>query len=234
METVTFDSNVWESIVDETKLRDDLTSQQLHELIKGGKIKPYFFEGIVILENIPRLQRKKHISNYSPGNCDIVLNSYLEEKLPEAFELGFTFLKFPRIGIKSHKIIQDNLARDEKYSLADRIERSQNCARFIESLGAGKSKLHDGLDGGYGLGIIMQSKNDKSLSSQQYSKRVGEWADGDAVSAHYGYGIDYFCTNDKAGNAGAASVFHQDNRQKLFDEYGVNVLSPVELIAELA
>ncbi|MNC62754.1 hypothetical protein D3C75_1128090 [compost metagenome] len=54
--------------------------------------------------------------------------------------------------------------------------------------------------------------------------------DGDALSAHYGYGIKYFCTNDKARGAGSKSVFSIENRKKLKDKFGIDIVTPTELI----
>lgn len=58
----------------------------------------------------------------------------------------------------------------------------------------------------------------------------GEWVDGDAIAAHYGFGIDYFCTNDQAKGAGTASVFHPDNLNRLSEQYGIKVVSPSQLL----
>lgn len=60
-------------------------------------------------------------------------------------------------------------------------------------------------------------------------KLVAEWADGDALIAHYEYGHDYFCTLDTGSGAGAKSVLHQSRRSWLKGEFGIEVVSPTEL-----
>ncbi|MCR4342447.1 MAG: hypothetical protein NUV40_00915 [Patescibacteria group bacterium] len=62
---------------------------------------------------------------------------------------------------------------------------------------------------------------------------MGEWTDGDALAANYGYGIDYFCTNDSASGAGSSSIFYATNLQQLEQRFPVNVISPEELVQSL-
>ena len=63
--TVTFDSNVWDSIVDEQKRENaDAVYTKLFELIGTGVIEPYFFEGIATMGTVKKNYRKDYISNY--------------------------------------------------------------------------------------------------------------------------------------------------------------------------
>jgi hypothetical protein len=64
---------------------------------------------------------------------------------------------------------------------------------------------------------------------KKVAKAVAEWADGDSVAAHYGYGIDLFCSEDFGNNAGKTSVLHPDNRQWLSEEYGIQFATLAEL-----
>jgi hypothetical protein len=54
------------------------------------------------------------------------------------------------------------------------------------------------------------------------------------VSAHFGYGNDVFCTNDRAANAGATSVFSSAHRQRLSEEFSLVFQDLTELAAMLA
>lgn len=246
MISVTFDSNVWEKIVDESKRSTDSICESIFTKIKDKNIKPFFFEGLAVLENIPKRDRKKFIGDYkattsfqiddeephiTEGSQNPELSDYLQENIPKALELGFKFIHNPRIGAPSLNLPEQYKAADEKYSLSERLERTFECSRFIESLGAGKAKLHNRLDGDGNRGAIKQTKEDHSLSDKQYAKDIGEWVDGDSLAAHYGFGIDYFCTNDQARGAGMASVFHPNNLNKLDEKYGIRVVSPAELLA---
>ena len=48
---------------------------------------------------------------------------------------------------------------------------------------------------------------------EEARKAINEWADGDAVAAHFGYGNDLFSTHDFARDAGETSVFQCTNRE---------------------
>lgn len=243
--TVTFDSNVWENIVDEKKRLAQKIYCDLHEFIKIGSVEPFFFEGISVLESIPKKNRKDYIKNYkatfsfqvgdeephiTKGSDAPEITEYLQENIPKALKLGFKFIKFPGIGAPALNIDKEYWAPDKVYPLKERLDRSFECAIFIESLGAGKSKLKNRMDGSGARGIVKQTAEDSSLSEKQYAKDVGEWVDGDALSTHYGYGIDYFCTNDQASRAGTASIFLPNNLKQLKDKFGVVVVSPQELV----
>lgn len=246
--SVTFDSNVWEIIVDEDKRNNsDPIYMQLYELIYDGSIQPYFFEGLATMETIKKADRKEYYANYKDGFSMSVdgeeisstngsggpkISEYLNRVVPQALELGFRFTHLPRIGAPKINIPEKYWASDEKYSMKDRQDRSFACAQFIENLGAGKGMLMNELGSSNGE-LIQKTKNDNSVTDKKYSKSVGEWTDGDALAANYGYGIDYFCTNDRASGAGSSSIFYAKNLQKLEQKFPVNVVSPEELVQTL-
>lgn len=246
--SVTFDSNVWEIIVDEDKRNNsDPIYTKLYELINNGSIQPYFSEGLATMETIKKKDRKEHYANYKAGFSMSVdgeevsshngsggpeISEYLNRVVPQALELGFRFTHLPRIGAPKLNIPDKYWAPDEKYSMKERQNRSFECAQYIESLGAGKGKLMNELGASNG-GLVQKTKIDNSVTDNKYSKAVGEWTDGDALAANYGYGIDYFCTNDRASNAGSSSIFHSTNLQQLEQRFPVNVVSPEELVQTL-
>lgn len=237
MITVTFDSNVWENIVDPSKRAGQPIYENLYKAILEQRIKPFFSAVIINIEAIPSKDRKSHYSEYTlnaENEYDYELHDYLQDNIPKAVGLGFRFLSLPRIGARSHSLVENNKADDELYSLKERLDRSFECGRFIENLGAGKDKVHTRLDGESQYGLVIQSSRDTSLSDKQYSKDIGEWADGDAIASHYGYGIDYFCTNDMASSAGTKSVFHADNVKKLEDKFRIRIVRPETLINYIA
>jgi len=245
MVSVTFDSNVWENIVDEQKRRSNTIYQELYELIESGQITPFFFEGLAVLESIPKDQRKDYMANFratitvqandeeprtKKGTAASKPTDYLARNIPAALRLGFRFIGTPRIGAPSLDIPDEYRAPDAKYPLEERVKRTFECGRYIERLGAGRGKLDSRLGGDRNRGIVQRTRTNKTLSSKQFAKDVGEWADGDALAAHYGYGIDFFCTNDQAGSAGTASVFSKANREKLREVFGIRIGSPQELL----
>ena len=65
--TITFDSNVWENIVDPSKRHEDEIYIKIYDAIHSNKIEPFFFEGLAILETIPKDKRKNYIGNFKPS-----------------------------------------------------------------------------------------------------------------------------------------------------------------------
>jgi hypothetical protein len=72
------------------------------------------------------------------------------------------------------------------------------------------------------------------LADENKVKRaVAEWADGDSVAAHYGFGIQLFCTDD-VGSRKPKSVLAADNRKWLSEKYGIEFVTLKQLAARVA
>lgn len=243
---VTFDSNIWEQVVDESKRNNLNTYALIYKQILNEEIEPYFFEGIVTLENIQKDLRKDFIANFKPtisiqvsdetpmvtsGTLPPELSDYLKATIPKALNIGFKFIRTPRIGGLGIDSLSEHAAKDGKYTLAERLNRTFDFLRFIENRGLGKGRLDTSISTSNGIGIIEKTRNDTFLTNKQYAKNVAEWVDGDALAAHHGYGIDYFCTNDRAKGAGLNSVFHPSNLNQIKQKYNIKVVTPDELSA---
>lgn len=63
---------------------------------------------------------------------------------------------------------------------------------------------------------------------------INEWADGEALAAHAGYGNDLFCTDDSGGDLGDRSILHPSHRAWLSETYGVTFVTVAELAEHLA
>lgn len=63
---------------------------------------------------------------------------------------------------------------------------------------------------------------------------VNEWADGEALAAHAGYGNDLFCTVDRARDLGDRSILHPSHRAWLSEMHGVTCVNVAELAERLA
>jgi hypothetical protein len=79
-----------------------------------------------------------------------------------------------------------------------------------------------------GLGRA-QSKAER----KRVAEAVAEWADGDAVAAHYGFGIDLFCSEDFASQSGK-SVLDHAHREWLSEKFEVQFVSLAELAARVS
>lgn len=243
---VVFDSNVWEQIADEAKRAVASPAvQALYTQITTQAITPFFFEGIVNLEAIPKRARKAYLQGYRPsitmtvdeevetqsrGTPPSDIPEYLDATVEKAAALGFRFVHLPRIGAPRHPLANQHKA-SEILELQDRLDRSFECVKYIESLGCGKEALMAMLDDPQN-GLVPALQDDP-IAEKKLAKGVAEWMDGDALAATYGYGFEYFCTNDAGVGAGTSSILHPSNRTLYTQKYNVKIVTPEELIAGL-
>jgi hypothetical protein len=62
---------------------------------------------------------------------------------------------------------------------------------------------------------------------------VAEWADGDALAAHYGHQHDVFCSLDRGRCAGSRSFLHNSRREWLRHQFGLQIRCPTEVASIL-
>ena len=74
-------------------------------------------------------------------------------------------------------------------------------------------------------------RTEGSAERKQVNEAVAECADGDSIAAHYGHGIDLFCTEDFGKSARGASVLDACNRKWLSDTFGIRFVTLAELAA---
>jgi len=72
-----------------------------------------------------------------------------------------------------------------------------------------------------------------NYETNNISKAMAEWADGDSVAAHIAYKNDYFWTRDQAKKAGQQSIFSTTNKQWLETNYKAEFATPTELAGKL-
>jgi hypothetical protein len=238
---VTFDSNVWEPLV--TELSE---YPAIRERILSGAISPYVTEISLSLESIQKSARQRFFETYRPSftwSAESVsgggiegtvslgpdtashpgLAPKLSQKLLRARELGFKVIRMTKIGtVRSPEIPRDMLLTVESYDAYwDYAERLSNCSKFITNMGCG---YHD-------YKIIKQTW--QPGSAEKLAAAIAEWVDGDAVAAHYAFGADGFCTNDRARKAGSKSIFYPDNLAKLKSQFAIVVLTRDDLLKSL-
>jgi hypothetical protein len=68
---------------------------------------------------------------------------------------------------------------------------------------------------------------------KRVAKVVREWADGNSVAAHYGFGIDLFCSEDFRRSTSGPSVLDFDSRNWLREEFGIQFVTLAELAARV-
>lgn len=241
--TVTFDSNVWESIVDEKKRIGNPVYESLCKLIKNGQIRPFLYGGILTQESIKKKERKDFFKKVEPristiidgkesiinkGTCFPGLHEYLQDIVKIALEMGFRFTHTPRIG--AFRLPEKLLAKDENFDLENRIKRTFEFVHFLEGIGCGFSSFKADLGGKQNNTLSQVIDNCDKISDKKFASGIAEWVDGDALAAHYGYGFDFFCTQDFASTAGIRSVFHPNNIQLIRDKYNIKITTPEGLV----
>lgn len=254
---VTFDSNVWRIVASPlTFLREQSISDfnAINDAIKTGRLIGCLSETVFTLEAIQKADRRRFFSDYCPEiktsiaeneNGSIGLSSsigpdpsalsgnnpYLAKHLHDALQLGFKLLPCPRVSGVNNPDLKHQwfLNLDEKTQ--EMANKFGAISREIETRGCG---IYDMKQIGRryapankpwieGLKVAPDNE-DKAIV-----KAVAEWADGDAIAAHYAHENDLFCSRDKAKSAGVSSILSINNRSWLEASYGIKFVTPEEL-----
>lgn len=234
---------------------------KIQQALTSGKIEGFFSETIVTLEGVQNVDRvdvfggtqiiKKLPDPSGPQQTEALvlevsqplrkpLHPLAQERVKAALQIGMRALRTPRIGAM---LINDPDRKfffyDDPAGQSTRLDRTYELGREISGRGAGFAHIEavsrrlaarDGVTEPW-FKSLLRAKDEHE--KKEVNKAVAEWADGDGVAAHSGYGLDLFCTEDKAANAGAASVMSPANRAWLKTQYGVTFVTLFELAAIL-
>lgn len=228
---ITLDTNViGEALKDGSLLRS---------YFSAGKASVFVAETSLTLDGLSKSQKIDLLALKNPRHY------FNQTRWDSIVKCGVTFLLCPRIGLP-RPIGQDALGNEFEYTLthkspehtydqAERQDRYFRALRYIEgALCAGREWLKNiesqiTHSGGYYddnepwyINIV---QNSQFLGEKAIYKRFGDWADADALAAHYAYGNDVFCTNDKAAGAGGRSVLSKANRKKLEEQFEMHIMS---------
>ncbi len=165
----------------------------------------------------------------------------LSDRLKRAFDLGFLYIPTSRLGtvrptdfsaFASYRI---PLTPEQNSNIWPLLEKIAEAANRLEERGYGQSALrriaqtiqirlglsnepwYEGLDSP--LNATEQRAVDDAFA---------EWADGETVALHIGYGLDAICTEDKAGGRDR-SIFSVSGRKWLNECYGVEICNLQQL-----
>ncbi|MDE0322733.1 MAG: hypothetical protein OXN27_02325 [Candidatus Poribacteria bacterium] len=246
---VTFDTNVWEKVIDE----DNHHFGKIKNKIRDGKIHAYICEIALSLESIKRQDRPEFFAGYRPSitvnhlptedeklvmqicvapNVELHPDHHpkLQTKLLEARHLGFRVLRMTNFGTIRTQEIPDEMYMDNANDDIDEFWRYaeclSSCADYITSMGCGQTAYNQ-FKGEFNL-VGAGSQLIPIKRRKEFWKAIAEWVDGDSLAAHYAAGNEFFCTNDKARSAGTQSVFHGANRNRLETEFGIKIISSCE------
>jgi hypothetical protein len=237
---VTLDSNIWRIVATPGSFSNESSIdsfRKINEAMASGELLGTLAETVFTLEAIKMKSRSKEQQDGKikisfsigpdrsahPGN-----SHYLSKHWADAEKLGFKLLHCPRVSAATNPDLKTEWFINVTHDIADRFGV---CSREIESNGCGISQLkeigkkYSGAAQSWPKGIALSPESEEAA----IAKAVAEWADGDAVAAHYAYENDYICTRDVAKNSGIDSVFSSQNRAWLESKYGVKFITPEQL-----
>lgn len=233
--------------------------RQLRQAIENREVSAYICEIALSLEAFPKKERSAFWETYRPcveacveesiqhvqkielsGTFSISPDNSKhpgiplkqQSKLMEAQKLGFQILRMTNFGTVRCLDIPDKMFIDLEDDFWEYAERLAECSNFITQNGWGFAQ-YEGLRNKYNLqGISIVDVPGKIPSSEhrKFYKSIAEWVDGDALSAHYGFRNDYFCTEDTGRNAGSQSVFHPPNLSKVKNKFNLKILPALEIL----
>jgi hypothetical protein len=230
---VTFDTCSMDLIV-----KNRPNSFKVRAALEAGLVRGFYCETLVALEGVRRKERPEVLSRTRPvsqssstGKYKInmivgiehyrpLLNPALLNMIRIIEALGMGALRGPArmCGIR---------AKDDEVNFFDPHETFSERAKCMEKVNEMASAISArgiGYAVAVNLGLQLLTPDEvakptlwfEGLRRKTGHKRVvrafNEWADGDAVAAHYGYGIDLFCTEDEGRGARGPSVFDDTNR----------------------
>ena len=230
----------------------------VHEALKSGQITGYFSEAVFALDALGRQDKVDVVGgariesqSYTTGPSAITIsigsrwprtpvNQQFLDRIQAALALGMRALIGPRRMADSLSVqgfgenfyepfasAEEIIARGGKANEVDAAlaRRGLGRARAV-CLGLEYSKRDDATGEWWPQGI---GRARNKAERKKVHEAINEWADGDAIAAHIGYGNDLFCTNDLGRSAGQQSALHPINRAWLQDTYGVEFVTISEL-----
>ncbi len=246
---VTFDSNVWEDVVCPERCAANRKCHEqallVRKSLEAGQVTGFFCEAWTTLEAVMKKDRPDFLAKQaielrlvetiqSDGTTDMAvfmgpnqscrppLPPKFEVRLSEAIALGMRLLMVPRLS-------ELDLPTDFYAPQTERIARqTAKVLHAIEERGVGRAQIR-----AFGLELARRHACSGCFSDipdvpfcdddrKKIVLLVAEWADGEAVAAHVGYGNDLFCSEDcNCTHSGTPSVLDPKNRQWLREEFRV-------------
>lgn len=260
MLTVTFDSNVIEKILmpelHETEEKSPFFFR-IRKAIDQKQISVCVADMYFTREQIPKTERllrtNKNITNASEIKREVLpngrirlcisigpskqfgnveLDHFRRKTLGALQSVGGKILKTFRLADFVCKEIPSELYCHPE-SVEGTMCRIDKCFRYVEEqLSAGGDAIRMVTGAGAHENPYLKL-SDPKIQGKAFSTAFAEDADAMAIAAHYGYGIQLFCTEDKGVSAGLKSVMSQKNRLKLRKQFGIrfcNVRSLTKLV----
>lgn len=232
---VTIDTNV---IGNALKFGSDF-----RKCVESGIISAYIVETSLTIDGLAKCDK---INLLALRN---VQHKFKQSRWDDYINLGVKFLLSPRICLP-RPIGKDSEGNDFEYTLRykaldQNYDQTERQNRYFKALRYIQDELNSGYAWLKGLSEEIQNsggqydikkpwslnliENVEYIGESQVFKRFGDWADADALAAHYAYGNDIFYTNDKASGAGSRSIFSSENRTRMGERFNIKFASPEDM-----
>lgn len=260
MISVTFDSNVIEKVLMPESYATEENSPfflRLRKAIDQKQISVHVADVYFTREQIPKADRLSRTNkntadaikieqeilpngiyhlNISIGpstRCgNVKLDSFRHRTLEALQAVDGNILMTSRLGDFECKEIPPELYCQPESKDATEC-RFDQCFRYIsDQLAAGGEAIRTVAGASANENPYLKLSNPQ-IQDKAFSKAFAEDADAMAIAAHYGHGIQLFCTEDKGASAGSKSVMSRQNRMKLRKQFGIrfcNVKALTKLI----
>jgi hypothetical protein len=255
--TVTLDSNALAAVISPETAQGGWGADAalVRAAIEDGRIRAFFSETHITLEGIQGKDRADTLGktqmvsrSESTGPHHITLTIALEhhrdpldprflERVAAARTLGIWPLR------TAARLCFHHLSPEELYAPPGGIEALVSCMEKVNSLTNEICKRGVGYARAVELGNrfiqidplrpVLWMTGLKHAEPKEVRSVIAEWSDGDGIGAHYGFGIQLFCTQDE-GKSGGQSVLNSVNRKWLGQEYGIEFVTLAELARRLA
>lgn len=255
--TVTFDTNALNDVLWPDKAQhptDPADAARVRAAIQAGDIQGFFSETLVTLEGIQKKDRPAVVgstrlqseSTFTDKNTITISISIVQDRKPLDSDFSEMLQEAKSLRLRALRVPARNgwvRIRDEDgtffapdgpvIELLGRMDTVNAMAIEIAVRGLGYAKAVElgrkGTDCDNPSNPEFSFKGLSGATRRQVKLALNEWADGDSVAAHYGYGIDLFCSRDFGKNTSGPSVLDCDNREWLNEEFGIQFVTLAEL-----
>jgi hypothetical protein len=235
----------------------------VHDAIRAGCIQGFFSETLITLEGIENnlraevLGRTRVISNEASNDEGHVtlsigvrhernpLNAQFSERIRAALDLGMRPLRTAaRIG--GYHLRGNAIPLYEPFGGMPELIRSMD---RVNALTTEIGRRGVGQAAAIKLGLQFSARDNAGepelwlqglgrardgSERTRVARVVREWADGDSIAAHYGFGIELICTDDFGQSGTSPSILDTNNRQWLSSTFGINFLTLSELARKVS
>jgi hypothetical protein len=255
--TVTLDSNTLAAVVSPETAQGGWgpDAAAVRAAIEDGRVRAFFSETHITLEGIQGKSRADTLGktrmvsrSESTGPQHITLTIGLEhhrdpldprflERVTTARRLGIWPLR------TAARLCFHHLPPEELYAPPGGIDALVKCMEMVNALTNEICKRGVGYARAVELGKrfvqidplrpVLWMTGLAHANPSDVRSAIAEWSDGDGIGAHYGFGMELFCTQDE-GRSSGQSVLNSANRRWLSEDYGIRFVTLAGLRTILA